>query len=112
MTFLSQYIMRLPQLVQEIIDYYLYFAPWKAKIVRCNREYKTIYKFEYGTLIASGYIYGWRNLENNASDMVIDIINRLGLYNHTIRMSMIVQKHLPPRYIYSNTKEQLKSLYF
>jgi len=31
--------MKLPKLIQEIIDYYLYHVPWKAMMIKVNKEY-------------------------------------------------------------------------
>lgn len=96
--------MKIPQLVQEIIDYYLYFAPWKNGIKRVNMEYIKMYRMvgckdESRVLlnIKLNYYYNWR----------------IGPFHEEIFRpppKSVVAK-LPPRYDYSNTKEQLKSLF-
>jgi len=95
--------MKIPQLVQEIIDYYLYFAPWKNWIRRVNMEYSQTYqmadKDKSRALLnrKKNFYYNWR----------------IGPFHEDIygpTPKSVVAK-LPPRYDYSNTKEQLKSLF-
>ena len=103
--------MKIPQLIQEIIDYYLYFASWKARIRQVNIEYSKhiintsifgaqkpmdlaiINSLYYNSRILSPCIFTWENI-----------------YNYKTYPCTVAK--LPPRYYYSNTKEQLKSLYF
>jgi len=104
--------MEIPQLVQEIIDYYLNFAQWKARIKQLNEEYKGRFIFRSTHLreIRRGITYTWRCLN-------IDTIwwgdPRGMIYNpRTFISTNVGIAKLPPRYVFSNTKEQLKSLYF
>jgi len=109
--------MKIPQLVQEIIDYYLYFAPWKNGIKEVNEEYNkkcqsidddTIYlNINCGDFIRCFY-YNWRDYN------WIDDYDHLVIYHPTDKSGerRVTVAELPPRYFYSNTKEQLKSLYF
>jgi len=104
--------MKLPQLVQEIIDYYR----WKAKIVRCNEEldrkfykrlgggvYTRIGLTEYNTRgLDMGYSYGYN------THIVYRYSDDYNFYLGNCSKSVGV---LPQRYQYSNTIEQLKSLF-
>jgi len=101
--------MKLPQLVQEIIDYYR----WKAKIVRCNRELKTTSKVMGDVAIRCDgiFLYGWRDIERGNKSNFLQFVFHNN-YNTTRSKLTFVQGKLPSRYFYSNTKEQLKSLYF
>ena len=96
--------MKIPQLVQEIIDYYLYFASWKARIKQLNTEY-----------------IGKIDFNNNILYMRLDVGRYFFAYNWRRKNLLILDIHnpkqlqvadLPSRYFYSNTKEQLKSLYY
>jgi len=91
--------MKIPQLIQEIIDYYL----WKNGIKKVNMEYILMYSPIVGGFILytkKDFYYNWR-LQGPFSVKIY----------HPLKKREAVAK-LPPRYIYSNTKEQLKSLFF
>jgi len=108
--------MKIPQLIQEIIDYYLYYlylVPWKAKIKQLNEEYYG--QFIYVTVRSSPLseyllhqptymVYNWRNIIDQTRNLTDAIYNRIV---HKRRVAK-----LPSRHYFSNTKEQLKSLYF
>jgi len=100
--------MKLPQLIQEIIDYYR----WKAKIVRCNQELgETFYQRTDGSIVVHKMltIYGWREFGEGVLDFTVyGIHNNLTKNIHKITRE---NNRLPERYYYSNTKEQLKSLF-
>jgi len=103
--------MKIPQLVQEIIDYYLYLAPWKNGIKKVNTEYNGKCRLVWiqGILVL-GHYYKFPFYYNRRKR-----IENSGIYNP--KMGKIQDystrvADLPPRYWYSNTKEQLRSLYF
>ena len=113
--------MKIPQLVQKIIDYYLYLVPWKARIKQLNIEYKGRYHYrsDNPSLVDkyTGFVYNWR--ETYLLDWQSKIIICSFELNPTIRSVWSVRTSLtnevaklPPRYFISNTEEQLKSLYF
>jgi len=91
--------MKIPQLIQEIIDYYIYLVPWKARIKQLNEEYNEHYYYLNGMLACKkyGFTYNWR------------IIGGYCIYHpHNKTVTHVAQ--LPSRYFFSNTQEQLKSL--
>ena len=105
--------MKIPQLVQEIIDDYIYLVPWKARIRQVNIEYNNRFyeKFAGAPLIERNntFTYNWRNLQHNEN--YYSSVYGGSAYAQTFISNVGVAK-LPSRYFYSNTKEQLKSLYF
>jgi len=92
--------MNIPQLVQEIIDYYLYFVPWKARTEQLNEEYRKKLR---------SVPYNWRSQDEDDIYMNHELMIYNILTEQRINYGMT---KIPPRYWYSNTKEQLKSLYF
>jgi len=98
--------MKIPQLVQEIIDYYLYLAKWKARTKQLHEEYnKKVVKTCYDIVKINYFSYNDRNLSLSTHN-----IQYVYIFNHKTYPSDVAK--LPSRYFYSNTKEQLKSLYF
>ena len=106
--------MRLPQLVREIIDYYIYFRQWKAKIRQLNAEYKEKFRTNLPYLFDNeGFTYNWRSLDKpvdnwHSEEMCPDLM----IYNPQFNWTDMGVAELPSRYFYSNTNEQLKSIYF
>ena len=103
--------MKIPQLVHEIIDYYLYCAQWKNGIKKVNMEY--IGKFQlidhitYGDILfyeEKKFYYNWR-------PTTCMWLWKAPLYNLKLGYHPNVAR-LPLRYMFYNTTEQLKSLYF
>jgi len=105
--------MRLPQLVREIIDYYIYFRQWKAKIRQLNEEYEAVCEpFQDGIKIRRehgffAFTYGMRLMDLSSLNNQGNYIYRYNFRRGTIRRIGV----LPDRYVYSNTKRQLKSLF-
>ena len=98
--------MEIPQLVQEIINHYLYLAQWKAGIRQLNEEYNkkfVMVRTNYDLVKINRLSYNDRNLSS------IYYTQYMYIYNYKIYREVA---KLPPRYVFSNTKEQLKSLYF
>jgi len=98
--------MKIPQLVQEIIDYYLYFVPWKARIKCLNTNYNEQFYaiLNYRIKHNYGFVCNWRNVYKRRQHAPYTSIYNIQEPNKPVA-------RLPPRYIYSNTKEQLKSLF-
>jgi len=104
--------MEIPQLVHEIINDYLYLVPWKARIKQLNEEYKE--KFDDGFDDESrhqllerktNFAYNWRHLSYDEYEYIFNIRTFDSAETADIEL-------LPRRYFYSNTKIQLRSLYF
>jgi len=119
--------MKIPQLVQEIIDYYIYSRQWKARIRQVNEEYKGKYHlFDDDCVISLRvnkepdryFYYNWRNqfhyFEENViyHPQVMSYYKKLpSQYDDSKPSAILCGVKLPSRYYYSNTQEQLKSLF-
>jgi len=104
--------MLVPQLVQEIIDYYLYFGQWKAKIAETNKEFHIqLMQHDAGGVYVT-FVYGYfsyctRRLDEIRCGLAYETIFSCNFHNAKVSHAAL----LPKRYYYSNTKEQLKSLF-
>jgi len=107
--------MKLPQLVQETIDYYR----WKYKIMICNEELKRIFiPLNNGgviTRIGRFFIYGDKQINYLYTGHIYKehpLVHPEYIYTRNFRSgNPTCTGILPSRYIYSNTEEQLKSLF-